>query len=227
MKLEQKKDITALVLSILVLIIYFCTLLSSSALAVDWVAPFVIFILAALLVFTQHEINPPFISFFLCCYIFTMIAEIMGVNKSLFFGNYDFGKGLGFTVKMVPLVMGLLGFIVVYCSGIFTESLYRFVEKKYPPDNLLPSKVQKFSIVVDGAFISTFFVWAIERAAAKLDWWHWPGANVPLMNYVTWFILSAVLLLVFELLKFSKTNQFAVHLFIVMLLFFFAVKTLL
>ncbi|MDB5230101.1 MAG: carotenoid biosynthesis protein [Chitinophagaceae bacterium] len=226
MKLEQKKDIIPLVISLIILAIHLLVLSKYNSLS-GWLSPIVLYILVVLIFISQAEIRPSFLLFFFSCYVLTMIAEIIGIRSSVFFGNFDFGKGLGFAILNVPVVMGLVGFIIVFCSGILTESLYRFIEKKYPPDNLFPSTVQKFSIVVDGAFISTFLVWALERATEKLDWWHWPGSTVPFMNYVTWFFLSAVLLLLFELLNFRKINQFAVHLYIVLLLFFLTAGTIL
>jgi len=190
--------------------------------------PYMIMLMFVLLIFTQEEINKPFLVFVLSAFIISVLAELIGVHTGFLFVNYKYGKLLGPTIKDVPWLIGINWFIVVYCAGVFTQSMYTAIEKKFPPDNLLPSKIQKFSIVVDGAFIITFFDWIMDPAVVKLGYWSWWNTgSAPIYNYVCWFLVSAALLLLFELLNFRKQNQFAVHLFIIQILFFFALRTFL
>jgi putative membrane protein len=42
---------------------------------------------------------------------------------------------------------------------------------------------------------------------------------------VCWFIISALLMLVFQQSGFKKVNQFAVNLLFIQILFFFAIRT--
>jgi len=190
--------------------------------------PYMLLLMFILILFTQESINKPFLIFVVSTFIISILAELIGVHTGFIFGDYKYGKLLGPTIREVPWMIGINWFIVVYCAGVFTQSMYTAIEKKFPPDNLLPSKVQKFSIVVDGAFIITFFDWIMDPAVVKLGYWNWWNTgSAPIYNYVCWFFVSALLLLLFEILNFRKQNQFAVHLFIIQLLFFFALRTFL
>lgn len=192
-----------------------------------YTVPGLIFIMFILILLTKEKLDKHFFFFVLIAFVFSLITCGVGVNTGLLFGNYDYGKSLGPAIQNVPLALGLFWIIIIYTTGIFTEALYKKVEKKFPPDNLFPKTIQKFSIVIDGALIATFFGWILEPAAIKLGFWSWQTETTPFLFYITWFGLSALLLLSFELLKFKKENDFAVHLFIIQLLFFLAIRVLL
>jgi putative membrane protein len=190
--------------------------------------PYMLILMFVLLIFTQPGINKAFLVFVILTFIISIVAELVGVHTGFLFGQFEFGKLLGPTIKNVPWIIGINWFIVIYCGAVFTQTMYTTIEKKFPPDNLLPPSVQKFSIVLDGAFIITFFDWVLEPAVVKLGFWTWwTNGQVPVYNYVCWFLVSGLLLLLFELLNFKKQNQFAVHLFILQLLFFFTLRTFL
>ena len=90
------------------------------------------------------------------------------------------------------------------------------------------AKIKLFSFITDTAMLATLFDWIMEPSAQQLGFWKWlPNGEIPLYNYLCWFIISAALLTVFRFLKFDKDNQFAVHLFIIQLLFFLVLQTFL
>lgn len=187
----------------------------------------IILIMLGLVFYTQQKVDRPFLLFVLICFVTGILSEILFISNPRFFGSYQFGKSLGPLVKEVPWIIGVNWFLVVYCVGIFTHKMYAKVEKKIPPDNLLPKTVQRFSIVIDGAFVATFFDWIMEPAAVKLGYWSWTEDEIPVSNYVAWYVISALLLLCFELLPFKKDNRFAVHLFLLQLLFFLTLRSFL
>jgi len=68
----------------------------------------------------------------------------------------------------------------------------------------------------------------MEPVAIKLGYWKWLGNGaIPMLNYISWFGVSAVLMLVFRLLSFEKTNQFAVNLLLIQFMFFLILRTIL
>jgi putative membrane protein len=73
--------------------------------------------------------------------------------------------------------------------------------------------------------LATLFDWFLEPAAVKLGYWTWLQGSIPIFNYVCWFIISALLMLVFQQSGFKKVNQFAVNLLFIQILFFFAIRT--
>ena len=69
-----------------------------------------------------------------------------------------------------------------------------------------------------------FFDWLMEPVAVKLGYWQWINGEIPFFNYVSWFIISIILLSVFQHSKFSKHNKFAVNLLLIQLMFFLLLK---
>lgn len=189
--------------------------------------PLIIMAMSVLILFTQRRPDKNFFLFAAVCFAVGILSEIIFISNPYLFGSYQFGKSLGPLIKQVPWVIGLNWFLIIYSVGIFTHRMYALVEKKLPPDNLLPKNVQRFSIVVDGAFVAVFLEWLMEPVAIKMGYWTWENDEIPVSNYVTWYIVSALLLLFFELLPFNKNNRFAIHLFILQILFFLTLRTFL
>ncbi len=44
----------------------------------------------------------------------------------------------------------------------------------------------------------------IEPVAIRDDYWHWIDGSIPIKNYITWFLLSVVMLFIFEKFRFKK-----------------------
>ena len=92
-----------------------------------------------------------------------------------------------------------------------------------------PSKtIKALSVVVDGATLAVFFDWIMEPVAVKLGYWQWLGdGEIPLYNYICWFIISMMLLFVFHRLPLDKENKFAVNLLLIQAMFFLLLRTFL
>ena len=83
------------------------------------------------------------------------------------------------------------------------------------------------SFIVDATLLTVFFDWIMEPVAIKLGYWQWQGNAVPFYNYISWAIISVLLLAVFKKLNTGRRNIFAVHLFIIQVLFFLVLRTFL
>ncbi len=190
--------------------------------------PLNLLLMAALLLFTQREKNIAFYGFIILCFATGMLTEIIGVNTGYLFGNYRYGDVLGNKIFAVPLVIGINWFVIMFCAGTITNGVSEWVYRKLEANNQPSNYVKLFSFVIDAAMLATFFDWIMEPAAQQLGFWQWlPNGEIPLYNYLCWFIISATLLTVFRFMKFDKHNQFAVHLFIIQLLFFLVLQTFL
>lgn len=183
----------------------------------------------ALLIWTQNGKNVPFFVFVLIAFAVGMLTEIIGVHTSLLFGRYQYGKVLGMGLLDVPWLIGVNWFTVIYCCGIAITHLQNWVFSRSPAlESLIPQQTRFISFIGDGAILATFFDFILEPVAVKLGYWKWLGdSNIPFSNYLCWFLISALLLTVFKLLSFPKHNQFAVHLLIIEMLFFSALRTFL
>ncbi|MEO6489404.1 MAG: carotenoid biosynthesis protein [Ferruginibacter sp.] len=197
----------------------------------EWVirsTPINLLIMFILLIWTQPGKNKNFWLFFLTCFSIGLGAEITGVNTGFLFGDYKYGNVLGQQIKNVPLIIGLNWFIIIYCCGI---SIHMLLAKLTNPGSLaaMPgSKILKaLSVIIDGAMLAALFDWLMEPVAVKLNYWNWNTAAIPWFNYFCWFIISSLLLTVFQICKFEKKNKFAVNLLLVQLMFFMILRTFL
>ena len=135
------------------------------------------------------------------------------------------GEVLGPHFNGVPWLIGVNWFVIVYCSGVIIQKVIDWMSIKYEESGgRLSKRMVTISLVIDGALLTVFFDWVMEPVAVKLGFWQWEGGEIPFFNYLCWFLISAALLLLFRYLRFEKTNHFAVHLFIIQLLFFLTLR---
>ena len=191
--------------------------------------PLHLVIMFALIIWTQTEKNKAFFLFVVIAFLSGMLCEIIGVNTSLLFGNYIYGKVLGAGIKNVPWVIGINWFTVMYCCGVVMSQMQKwFLTRSPEAAAMVAAPVMFISFVADSAVLATFFDFLLEPVAVKLGYWSWLGdGNIPYTNVLSWFLISCLLMAVFRLLRFNKQNQFAVHLLIIELLFFSALRTFL
>lgn len=188
--------------------------------------PINLLLMAGLLIWNQSKPNKAFIIFIIVCCLTGMIAEIIGVQTGLLFGDYAYGIVMGPKVYGVPLLIGVNWFVLVFCCMIIMERLHDKVKQKYLENDLggPSAKLESVSIIVDGALLATTFDWIMEPVAVKLEFWKWQSIAIPVYNYICWFIISCFLIMISRKLLFSKTNDFAVHLLIIQSLFFLTLR---
>ena len=184
---------------------------------------------AGLLIYTQQEKKKDFYIFLIVTIITGFIVEVIGVNTSLLFGNYNYGNVLGFKWLEVPFIIGLNWFIIIYCCGISTNTLLNNLLTKVAITPAAPLTFLKaISVITDSATLAVLFDILIEPVAIKLGFWHWNGdGSIPIYNYICWIIISLILLTVFHILKFNKQNKFAINLLMIQFMFFLLLRTFL
>ncbi|MBR2648396.1 MAG: carotenoid biosynthesis protein [Sediminibacterium sp.] len=180
--------------------------------------PLNLIIMAFLLLLQQEQRDKKFWLFAVICFFTGFCAEFIGIHTGLLFGEYKYGTILGPKLSQVPLLIGLNWFVIVYCIGSFMEKLHHKMASASTA-TVSPLLVA-ISVIIDGAAIATLFDYFMEPVAVSLGYWQWKNANIPRYNYVCWFALSALLLLVMRKLKISTKNHFATHLLIIQILFF-------
>lgn len=144
-------------------------------------------------------------------YLFMIIAftvgfgiEAIGVATGVVFGDYSYSSVLGPQVLATPLIIGINWLILIYASGTIVR--------------LIPgSKVIK---VVAGALLMVVLDLVIEPVAIKLNFWSWNTGEIPIQNYLMWFVISFVLLWIFYSLSFKKSNKIALTFFMIQMSFF-------
>jgi putative membrane protein len=169
--------------------------------------PYHLLLMMGVLFFTHDRFNTRFAFFFLLIFIAGFGVEWAGVHTGQLFGSYAYGPTLGFGIDGIPLIMGVNWFLLVYSVGV----------------TLQYSGIKHRALrILSGALLLVLLDVVIEPAAIQFDYWHWADGVIPVNNYICWFVLGAVLLLVFELFRFKKQSIVGVVLLISQFIFFIA-----
>jgi putative membrane protein len=167
--------------------------------------PFHLLLMLGVVVYNHYRITEQFLLFAVLVFVFGIVAEWIGVHKHWIFGDYGYGKTLGTKVLDIPLTIGINWFVLVYATGVSLQRS-RIISK--------PARV------LLGAGMLVVLDMLIEPVAIRFDYWHWAGGVVPFKNYISWFGLSALFLIVFEQFKFKVQSIVAPILLLVQFVFF-------
>lgn len=165
-------------------------------------------LLMLMVIITSHKpTKGRFLIFGAVIFIFAFIAEWTGVHTHRLFGDYTYGDTLGMKLDEVPVIIGVNWLLLVYAAGVLMRR----------------SRVRNVLMrILCGAIILVLLDVLVEHTAGRLDYWHWAGNTVPFTNYACWFIVSALLLFVFELFEFKKQSIVAPVFLAVQFVFFLA-----
>ena len=157
------------------------------------------------LLFINHKhFNSAFYIFCLATFFLGFIVEVFSVKTGIIFGEYTYDNTLGIKLFGVPLIIGINWLMLIYTVGCICDRL-------------------KINILIKsgvGAGLLVALDLLIEPVAVKYYFWNWNNGIIPVQNYISWFALSFLLLLVFNKSNFNKHNAFAQTLFIMQLVFF-------
>ena len=77
-------------------------------------SPYILILSTILVLINHREWNRYFAIFFVFACISGFIAELIGVETRLVFGNFTYGDTLGYKLYEVPVIIGLNWFLLVY-----------------------------------------------------------------------------------------------------------------
>jgi bisanhydrobacterioruberin hydratase len=139
------------------------------------------------------------------------LIEVIGVASGALFGQYQYGNTLGYKLVNVPLLIGINWLLLIFAAyGVMST----FFNKAW-------------QIAFCGALLLTLLDIAIEPVAIKLDFWSWQGEKIPLQNYLMWFLVSFLLLLLVYLFRVEINGRFSFVLMGAQLVFFVMLNLLL
>jgi putative membrane protein len=198
--------------------------------------PLNLLVCTVLIFWTQQVINTAFLSFCLLSFSIGFVAEYIGINTGLLFGNYAYGNLLGPKWHGVPWIIGLQWMVITYCIGICMHMVHKKLaltsveqQEKTQLEQKVTAKNSKrwifFSTIIDGALLAVLFDWVMEPAATKLGYWQWSENEIPGSNYYSWWLISIPILVAFYYLPFKKQNIFALHLLLIQFMFFLLLNT--
>lgn len=162
-----------------------------------------VFASAVVLLFHQNW-TLKFVGAMAAIFVTGWFIELVGVYSILIFGEYQYGPTLGWGPLGIPLMIGVNWMILIYCTATIAHQA------------TLPRWVQA-SI---GAALMVLLDVVIEPFAIRFDLWEWWNNEIPLKNYLAWYIISWVM--IYAILNYIKMerNYVAVALYACQLLFF-------
>ena len=154
-----------------------------------------------------NQTNATRMKFFIVFTIFFvgMIAEILGVQYGLIFGNYEYGNNLGLKLLGVPILIGFNWVVLTVICGSISSKIFK--------------KSKVLSIIL-GITLMLLIDITLEPIAPVLDYWEFSGSKAPLQNYIGWGITSLITQTLYQYFYKTKEFIFSINLFIAQFLFF-------
>jgi len=178
--------------------------IESSRALFQFLTPFNLFATAAIILHFEKQKKSGYFIFIAVCFLLGYSVEVLGVSTGWPFGEYSYGKTLGFKLFEVPLAIGLNWVVLVYCSAHLAKRLFK----------------NQWVAIVLGALFMTIIDLLIEPVAIAYDFWTWEKISVPTANYVGWFAVSALLHFIFQRLVKESNNSLAIRLLYIQVGFF-------
>lgn len=173
------------------------------------IVPYHLLLMFVVIEVSHQRFDKRFLAFIVTIFLIGFVGEWTGVHSHLIFGKYVYGKTLGLKLLDIPLLIGVNWFLLIYSVGVLMQH----------------SGIKNLNYrVITGAVVLVLLDVLIEPVAVKFDYWHWLTVNgpltAPLQNYLGWFIVSGLLLGIFEACAFVKQSRVAVVLLVAQFVFF-------
>ena len=137
-------------------------------------------------------------------YISGLIVEMIGVNTGVIFGEYSYGSNLGLKILNTPVIIGLNWLILVYTTSSMFEKINIHVNYKI----LLASAIMLAYDIV------------LEQVAPFTGMWNWHEGNIPVRNYMAWFVIALIFHTLLKTVGIKTENAVSKNLFISQFVFF-------
>jgi putative membrane protein len=158
-----------------------------------------------------HRVNKNFYYWFFLTFVSTFILEAVGVKTGLIFGSYTYGNVLGPHLLDVPVLIGINWALIIIGAILISAKL---------------TKNRILMPLLAGLFAVTFDL-VLEPVAIKLNYWNWEGGNIPVQNYIAWFVIGTISAVLFSLMRVKVNDEVPKYYFITQFLFFVALYLIL
>ena len=159
----------------------------------------------AILFFLVSDVPKSYAHYFMPALLGWLI-EVLGTNTGFPFGEYAYSDILGPSLFGTPVMIGVLWCVLIRSAydlmGYITSSLF-------------------FKSILTGLSMVSLDV-IIEPVAIELNFWQWTEPEVPMENYLTWFVCSALFAGLTD--KGAAKNPLSHWIWIAMILFFGALN---
>ncbi|GAB3824624.1 carotenoid biosynthesis protein [Pontibacter rugosus] len=202
-KTDQRLTISVAIL----LLFHFCGLIGFHTVYRDWFlsqTPLNL-VLATLLLLLNHKgLSLRMLLAFAAVFMAGFAVEAVGVETGAVFGTYYYGDAFGPKFLGVPFVIGMNWAALCFASATLVNKYLRPFWLK--------------ALVAAAVPVSIDFL--IERVCETFDFWYWQDSQVPLQNFIAWYVCSFLfVLLLIPVLRGSR-NPFAPYFLLVQFFFF-------
>ena len=137
-------------------------------------------------------------------FILGFVAEALGVNYGLIFGDYIYGENLGFKVFGVPLMICVNWTLLT----VATADIAKLLSKNIVISSLLAAGLMTGLDVI------------LEVSAPRFDFWEFKNGIVPIQNYLGWFVTAFIAHLGYQFFKVESSKVISWHILISIFIFF-------
>lgn len=121
------------------------------------------------------------------------VLEYAGVKTSFPFGSYSYSETLQPQILNVPIAISISWVVVVVSSFLIVSSV---------------KSINTFSLVVYSAILVVGFDFMLEPFASFINtFWIWGSAEVPVQNYVSWFVVGILFTYFLKLILKEKAKN--------------------
>ena len=168
--------------------------------------PFNLLLSTVLILSFHKQRSKDFYSMIGLIFILGYAVEIIGVNTAYPFGQYSYSDVLGFKILDTPPMIGVNWLMLVYAASSALNEWF--------------PKLQMAAKSALGASLLLLLDVLIEPVAIDLNFWTWGQSEIPIQNYISWWIIAFIL----HLICFKKidqlSNKVAMVLLVLQFLFF-------
>lgn len=177
----------------------------------DWILPLtpLNLLISGWIVLAEDVKSSPKKSVFAYIVIVSYFIEVLGVNTGWPFGEYYYGLTLGPQLFNTPPLIGLL-WLMLLVGG-------------WQLANRISKNLFIRSLLV--ATLMTCLDFFMEPVAVNLGFWTWMNGQIPLSNYISWFVIAFLLSLGQSKLVGNMNNPRAELFFLVQIVFFLVLNT--
>ena len=159
---------------------------------------------SSVLYFSYKKGELKFLIWCLIVYTVTFSLEVLGTSTGIIFGSYTYGNTLGLKFLGVPLIIGFNWVVVILGAITLAQQIDQNIFLK---------------ALMTGTLAVLFDI-VLEPVAIKLDYWNWDSGLIPLMNYYSWFVISFLACLLYDLFKIKTNEKLPESYYAIQLIFF-------
>ncbi|TDS17066.1 putative membrane protein [Maribacter caenipelagi] len=133
-----------------------------------------------------------------------MLAEWLGVNYQILFGEYEYGNNFGPKLDGVPYLTGAYWALLTF----ITASILDFTKLSY--------RIK----IIGAAGLMVLLDFLMEKSAPIFDFWEFAGGSPTFENYWTWFLVGIIFQSIIKILNIQGHRILSLNLYLAQFVFF-------